>query len=382
MRVAHAPGRDSASASGALPAGHDIADLAGAELYLREVSEARCPSGTFEMPSSLPAFWIDRRAMACLLAALLPIASGFAPALCREPDGAPAPAGPVNDPISAVLEQRHTSRSREAPPPDARARLQLEIVEVMSGHGSHTLGSFSAPLKSEHPVRLQRRFDLPARSGAPPVSIDIDLRLLPVRLITGSVRFELESRCRIHTREDGWFVRRSTEELRQSRSALLETFQVPGTSRRLLLALSWSSVPADPVEEFFPPPPSRMVDLVLELIREEKGSQQTLRRQFLSTALGTQAVSLLRLSRPFEEAGSSQHLEVRLHPQRLDDGQLWLGIQVQGALEGQDESEGLRWIDYRDVTRIGVGRRYSLGLGGGPESASYRLDIRPYYQPQ
>jgi hypothetical protein len=318
------------------------------------------------------------RTLCALLVGLIPLAAAATPTGRSEPaDSAAAAADP--DPILRALTERLAARPVDPLPPDRLARLTLQVLEVIPGRGTRQLGRFSAPIIFSRTALLERRVDLTAAAGSTPIALGLEVRLLPRLLSQERASFEVESRVRALEGGGPVLVRRSSEALEAGRSALMEAFQVPGTSRRLVLALSWNTLLAEPIIVASDSRPAAMVDLLVELVRVERGAETTLRRQRLSTGLGTEVQSLMRLAeKPQPGADSAQELEVRLAPRTLDRRGLLLGIQVKGALESDPDSSTI-WIDHQDAPRLGPGGLYSVDLGKGEGAASYRLDIRPYY---
>ena len=302
-----------------------------------------------------------------------------------DPEGPGAPEEQDSDPILEALTERLAASPAAELPAGSAARLRLDVLDLAAGAGTRALGRFTAPLDPQRPARLARRVDLQDRGGLAPLSLDVEIEIRSIPLGPARARFEIESRVRTAGAGEPR-VRRESEELGAGRSSLIEAFQVPGTSRRLMLALSWDVVPLDPAAEpaygVRPAPPAQMVDLQLSLVRLHENSEEPLKQQRISTGLGAEARSLLRIiERPLMR-DEAQQIEVRLTPRSVDPSGLLLGIEVQGALQGDEDAPGI-WINHRDEARIGSGRRYSLNLGGdGTEDGSavtYRLDIRPYY---
>jgi hypothetical protein len=283
------------------------------------------------------------------------------------------------DPILEALSRGLAERQAEALPPDWEARLKLEIAEVGEVSGTHALGRFNAPIRSGRMARLERRLSLPRRDGIGPVPLQLDIRITPRVLNARSVSIDLESRARRTGDDSPWLVRRTAEILREGRSTVLEAFQLSGSRRRLLLALSWSSITPDPLRELDTPHPTEMVDLILKLVREKEGSEETLRHELLSAGLGTEATRLIRMVGGLEHSDRAQHLEVRLHPQTIASGNLLLGVSVRGTLEAESEEDGASWVDHHESAKLAPGALFSLDLEGGVENAIYRLEIRPFF---
>lgn len=315
-----------------------------------------------------------RAALAALLLLCSAVSAGGAPPSDPPPFPVPGP-----DPILEAL----SKRAARPLPPGATARMTLEVLEVLPGSGARLLGRFSAPLDPDRRALLERRLVLSARGGTEPATLGLEVSIRSRLLGAARAVFEVESRVRAGSGTGEAFVRGVREELEAGRSALFEAFQVPGTTRRLLLALSWHVVPPDALAEagraLRAPPSAPMVDLLLELVRVEKGAERTLRRQHLSAGLGSEVRSLMRLVADPLGGGEEQRLEVRLRPRSFEGERLLLGIAIEGSLDASEGAPAL-WIDHRADTRIGPGRRYSLDLGGEPGSdVTYRLDILPRY---
>ncbi len=322
-------------------------------------------------------------ALACLASAAL-----LVPAYVRAERAAAAPAqgattGDLSDPVLEALWEREQRHETSGLRPGHAARLTLELLDLVPGSGTRPVGRFSAPCDIARRVLLERRVELPARSALEAASVEVRIEVRP-RLVTGArARFEIESRVRPQHGGGAGLARALAQELAAGSSSLFEVFQVPGTSRRLLAALSWHTYALDSLQQAGGAPqpavPGRMIDLVINLIRTEKGAEVILRRETLSTSLGTQARSLLRLDEDPLSPGAEQRLDVHLTPRSLDAAGLFLGIDVRGALEVVEDGPAV-WIEHQDDTRIGSGRRYSLPLSGGDSAASgYRLDIIPRF---
>jgi hypothetical protein len=120
-----------------------------------------------------------------------------------------------------------------------------------------------------------------------------------------------------------------------------------------------------------------MVDILVELVRVEKGREQTLRRQALKAVLGAEARSSLQLVQRLPGGADLQQIDVRLTPRGLEAGVLRMDVQVNGRLEAEEGAPPLL-VDHRDDARLRPGTEYSLPLGGVTgEGPSYRLDITP-----
>ena len=297
--------------------------------------------------------------------------------------GSERPGGTVGafetDPILEALFKSPAEKKTEDPAPAWRAQLNLEIAEIGELTGTRALGRFNAPIRPGRTARLKRRVNLPASDGIGPIPLDLDIRVTPRLLNSRSVSIDLESRTRRGGDNGAWLVRRAASILREGRSTLLEVYQLPGSRRRLLLALSWSVIEPDPLQDLLTPPPSGMVDMVIELVREENGTAQILRHVILSTGLGTEASSLIRLAGGLEQSDGIQLLEVRLRPQAIESGDLLLDIAVRGALAAESEEGSSNWVNRRESARMTPGSRFRIDLGESGEDLAYRLEIRSYF---
>ena len=312
-----------------------------------------------------------------LLPALIPSTAG---------DSSPAPAPAIDlstDPIEQVLSERLAAGRSTALPPGSSARLKLDVLEVTPGAGVRLVGKFSAPLDPERPARLSRRVELSGQGSLEPATLALQTRVGFRPISETRSWFTVETRVRLAETGQPEFVRTLQEEVTLGRSAVFEAFQLPGTLRRLMLALSWEIVAPDPLEAALAAPtraPSpRMVDLLVELIRTEKGAAETIRRERLSAGLGSEVLTMMRLVPGPWGKEPEQSLEVRLTPRNLDAQGLQLGIQVRGTLETEGDSPPL-WIDHSDDARLKPGRHYSLELGEEPQThIAYRLEIQPLF---
>jgi hypothetical protein len=214
--------------------------------------------------------------------------------------------------------------------------------------------------------------------------VDLDVRIRCRWLSQTRLWLDIDSSASLSGSSASAARRRTGDALASGRSALAEIFQVPGTRRRLALAAAWR-----PAEGGAPPPaapagsgptastPERMVDLLVELVRVEKGREQTLRRQALKAVLGAEARSLLQLVQRQPGGSDLQHLEVRLTPRAAEGEALLMEVAVKGRLDAEPDAPPLL-VDHRDDFRLDSGRGYSLTLGGAPgEGTGYRLDITP-----
>ncbi len=283
------------------------------------------------------------------------------------------------DPILEALLESQAAQMIEGPASARRAQLNLEIAEIGERTGTRTLGRFNAPIRPGRTARLKKRVNLPASDGIGPIQLDLDIRIIPRMLNSRNVSIDLESRTRRSGDHGPWLVRRAASILREGRSTLLEVYQLPGLRRRLLLSLSWSAIEPDPLQDLLTLPPFRMIDMVVELVREEKGTALTLRREILSAGLGTEASSLIRLAGGLEQSDGIQLLEVRLRPQAIESGDLLLDIAVRGSLAAESEEGSLNWIDHRENVRMTPGSRFRVDLGESGEDLAYRLEIRTYF---
>lgn len=286
------------------------------------------------------------------------------------------------DPILEALAKSLAEQPTDDAAPGRRAQLILEIVEIGELTGTQALGRFIAPIRTGRTARLKRRVNLNARDGIGPIPLDLDIRIAPRLLNSRSVSIDLESRTRRGDDDGAWLVRRTSSILREGRSTLVEAYQLPGSRRRLLLALSWSTIEPNPLQALLASPPpgmGEMIDMVLELVREEKGAEQTLRREILSAGLGTEASSLIRLAGGLAQSDGVQLLEVRLRPQAIESGNLLLDIAVRGALAAESEEGSSSWVDHRESARMTPGSRFRIDLGEGGQDLTYRLEIRSYF---
>jgi hypothetical protein len=291
--------------------------------------------------------------------------------------GAPARAG--GDPIHEAL-----LHGRAGGPP---ARLELEILELTPAHGMKTIGRFSAPLDAARAARLRRRIDLPPpslRTASSPAQVELEVVIRSRWLSEARLWLDIDSSASLPGSATPAAHRRTSEALAAGRSALAEIFRIPGTPRRLALAVSWSAqegeaptLPAGAGALMNAPVPGRILDILVELVRVEKGREHTLRRQALKAIVGAEARTSLQLVQRRPGGADLQQLDLRLTPRTLEGGILLMGVQVRGRLEAEEDALPLL-VDHRDDARLRPGRGYSLPLGGASaEGPSYRLDITP-----